>query len=43
VSGTCVVLFLPHVDGVCFERFLEVLRRDTGADTIGLVLDNRGS
>jgi transposase len=28
---------------VCFERFLEALRRDTGADTIGLVLDNSGS
>src|SRR3954447_25514055 len=22
VSGTCFVLFLPHVDGICFERFL---------------------
>ena len=43
VSGTCVVLFLPHVDGLCFERFLEELRKHTGADPIGLVLDNSGS
>src|SRR3954453_11701840 len=43
VSGTCVVLFLPHVDGVCFQRFLEELRQHTGSDTIGLVLDNSGS
>ena len=43
VSGTCFVLFLPHVDGLCFERFLEELRRHTGADTLGLVLDNSGS
>ena len=41
VSGT--VLFLPHVDGLCFERFLEEVRKHTGADTIGLVLDNSGS
>jgi len=43
VSGTCFVLFLPHVDGACFERFLEELRRHTGTDRIGLVLDNSGS
>src|SRR3954451_24288607 len=43
VSGTCVVLFLPHVDGACFERFLEEVRKHTGSDTIGLVLDNSGS
>ena len=43
VSGTCVVLFLPHVDGLCFERFLEEVRKHTGADKIGLVLDNSGS
>src|SRR4051794_37492909 len=43
VSGTCVVLFLPHVDGVCFQRFLEEVRQHTGSDTIGLVLDNSGS
>ena len=43
VSGTCFVLFLPHVDGICFERFLEELRQHTGADPIGLVLDNSGS
>jgi transposase len=43
VSGTCFVLFLPHVDGICFERFLEELRKHTGADPIGLVLDNSGS
>jgi hypothetical protein len=34
VSGTCFVLFLPHVDGACFERFLEELRRHTGTDRI---------
>ena len=43
VSGTCFVLFLPHGDGICFERFLEELRQHTGADPIGLVLDNSGS
>ena len=43
VSGTCVVLFLPHVDGICFQRFLEEVRQHTGSDTIGLVLDNSGS
>ena len=26
VSGTCFVLFLPHVDGICFQRFLEEFR-----------------
>jgi hypothetical protein len=39
VSGT--VLFLPHVDGLCFERFLEEVRKHTGSDTSGL--DNSGS
>src|SRR3954462_10336897 len=43
VSGTCVVLFLPHVDGICFQRFLEEFRQHTGTDKIGLVLDNSGS
>ena len=43
VSGTCVVLFLPHVDGICFQRFLEEVRQHTGSDTVGLVLDNSGS
>jgi hypothetical protein len=43
VSGTCLVLFLPPVDGVCFERFLEELRRHTGTDRIGLGLDTSGS
>src|SRR4051812_23686771 len=43
VSGACVVLFLPHVDGHCFERFLEEVRKHTGSDKIGLVLDNSGS
>ena len=43
VSGTCFVLFLPHVDGVCFQRFLEEFRKHTGTDRIGLVLDNSGS
>ena len=28
---------------LCFERFLEEFRRHTGADRIGLVLDNSGS
>jgi transposase len=42
-SGACVVLFLPHIDGICFERFLEEFRQHTGADRIGLVLDNSGS
>jgi transposase len=41
VSGT--VLFLPHVDGICFQRFLEEVRQHTGSDTVGLVLDNSGS
>jgi transposase len=43
VSGTCFVLFLPHVDGICFQRFLEEFRHHTGTDRIGLVLDNSGS
>ena len=43
VSGTCFVLFLPHVDGVCFQRFLEELRKHSGSDPVGLVLDNSGS
>jgi transposase len=43
VSGTCFVLFLPHVDGLCFQRFLEEFRKHTGTDRIGLVLDNSGS
>jgi transposase len=43
VSGTCFVLFLPHVDGICFQRFLEELRKHIGSDTVGLVLDNSGS
>src|SRR4051812_14311614 len=43
VSGTCFVLFLPHIDGICFERFLEEFRQHTGTDRIGLVLDNSGS
>ncbi|MCG5239929.1 IS630 family transposase [Azospirillum doebereinerae] len=42
-SGACFVLFLPHVDGRCFQRFLEELRRDLGPDRLGLVLDNSGS
>jgi transposase len=43
VSGTCFVLFLPHGDGICFQRFLEEFRQHTGTDPIGLVLDNSGS
>jgi hypothetical protein len=43
VSGTCFVLFLPHVDGLCCQRFLEEFRKNTGSETIGLVLDNSGS
>jgi hypothetical protein len=37
------MLFLPHVDGICFERFLEEMRKHTGSGKIGLVLDNSGS
>src|SRR3712207_2038667 len=43
VSGACFVLFLAHVNGLCFQRFLEELRRHSGSDTIGLVPDNSGS
>jgi hypothetical protein len=43
VSGTCFVLFLPHVDEVCFQRFLEELPQHIGGDPVGLVLDNSGS
>ena len=43
MSGACFVLFLPHVDGLCFHPFLEELRQHSGSDTIGLVLDNSGS
>ncbi len=42
-SGTSFVLFLPRVNGACFERFLEEFRQYTGRDRIGLVLDNSGS
>jgi transposase len=37
------MLFLPHVDGICFEHFLEGMRKHTGSGKIGLVLDNSGS
>ena len=42
-SGECFVLFLPHVDGVCFQRFLEEFRKAAGAPEVGLVLDGSGS
>ena len=37
------MLFLPHVDSACFQRFLEELRRDTGTERLGVVLHNSGS
>ena len=43
LSGACVVLFLPHVDSACFQRFPEERRRDTGTERLGVVLDNSGS
>ena len=43
VSGDSFVVFLPHVDGVCFQRFLEEFRKDKGQDAIGLILDNSPS
>lgn len=43
VSGDSFVLFLPHVDGVCFQRFLEEFYKNKGEERIGIVLDNSGS
>ena len=37
------MLFLPHADGRCCQRFLEDRRRDTGTERLGVVLDNSGS
>jgi len=43
VSGDCFVLFLPRVDGLCFERFLDEFHNSQAPGRIGLVLDNSGS
>jgi transposase len=43
VSGASIVLFLPRLDGVCFEAFLAAFRRAVPAGRIGLVLDGAGS
>lgn len=43
VSGDSFVLFLPHADGVCFQRFLDAFHTATEQDRIGLILDNSGS
>src|SRR3954470_13224336 len=42
VSGTCFVLFLPHVDGVCFHRSREECRKHTATTRMGPALDNGG-
>jgi transposase len=42
-SGESVVLFLPHLDGRCFERFLAAFRRAVPGATVTLVCDGSGS
>lgn len=42
-SGTSVALFLPRMDGACFEAFLQAFRRAVPVGRIGLVLDGTGS
>ncbi len=42
-TGESVVLFLPHTDSPCFQRFLEELRRAVPDEPIGVVLDGSGS
>jgi transposase len=38
-----VVLYLPHTDGICFERFLREVRRAVPETPLALVLDGSGS
>ena len=42
-TGESVVLYLPHTDGICLERFLQEIRRAVPAAPIALVLDGSGS
>lgn len=37
------MVFLPHTDGSCFQRFLEEVRRAVPDGPIGVVLDGSGS
>ena len=42
-TGESLCLYLPHLDGVCFEVFLRELRRAYPGETMLLVLDQAGA
>jgi transposase len=42
-TGRSFVLFLPHVDGACFQTFLDALRREFPDRPLGIVFDNSGA
>ena len=43
-TGESVVLYLPHTDGICLERFLQEVRRAVPEEEpLALVLDGSGS
>ena len=37
------MLFLPRADGICFERFLQEIRRAVPEERLALILDGSGS
>jgi transposase len=43
LQGECFCLFLPRVNGICLECFLQELKLETGEQVIGIVLDNSPS
>lgn len=42
-TGTGHFLLLPEVTGDCLELFLQHLKNEVGAETLGVVLDSSGS
>lgn len=42
-TGESLCLYMPHLDGVCFEAFLGALRRAYPEEEIVLVLDQAGA
>ena len=42
-EGTGVFLLLPNVEGDCLQLFLDLLRKELGEGSIGVVLDNAPS
>jgi putative transposase len=42
-TGSGHFLLLPDVTGECLELFLQHLRNEVGAETVGVVLDSSGS